>query len=71
MRAGTDCRSHDFIADLNAVAVARRRELKIGSTKQLDQRDVAGRIDADDHGVIELAVFSPHFMNEPAPDVTW
>ena len=44
------------IADLHLVAVGQFGGGKIVAAEQLDQRHVAGRIEPDDHGVVQLAV---------------
>ena len=44
------------VADAHRVAVAQFRRREIIAAEQFDQRHVAGRIDADKHGVVELPV---------------
>ena len=51
---------------LDGIAIRHRCEREIVSTKKFDQRNVAGRIDSDNHGVVQVAIVHATFHKRVA-----
>ena len=55
------------VADLELVAVTKLGMRKIVTAQEFHQRDISSRIDADDHGVVELTVIEPTLHERAGP----